>query len=58
MLHQIKIKEIREIVNDKDFDIIPISEAGINIDIEENGRTYEENALIKARTIANYYQKK
>lgn len=58
MLHQIKIKEIREIVNDKDFDIIPISEAGINIDIEENGRTYEENALIKARTIASYYQKK
>lgn len=58
MLHQIKIKEIREIVNDKDFDIIPMSEAGINIDIEENGRTYEENALIKARTIASYYQKK
>jgi XTP/dITP diphosphohydrolase len=58
LLHQIKIKEIREIVNDKDFDIIPISEAGINIDIEENGRTYEENALIKARTIASYYQKK
>lgn len=58
MLHQIKIKEIREIVNDKDFDIIPMSEAGINIDIEENGKTYEENALIKARTIASYYQKK
>ena len=47
-----KIKEIREIVNDKDFYIIPMSEAGINIDIEENGSTYEENALIKARAIA------
>ena len=52
-----KIKEIREIVNDKDFDIIPMSEAGINIDIEENGRTYEENALIKARAIAKLLPK-
>lgn len=47
-----KIKEVREIVNDKDFYIIPMSEAGINIDIEEKGSTYEENALIKARAIA------
>ena len=47
-----KIKEVREIVNDKDFYIIPMSEAGINIDIEEKGSTYEENALIKTRAIA------
>lgn len=29
-----------------------MKEAGISIDIEENGETYEENAMIKARAVA------
>lgn len=28
-----------------------MKEAGIDVDIEENGTTFEENALIKARAI-------
>ncbi|MCI1931799.1 MAG: RdgB/HAM1 family non-canonical purine NTP pyrophosphatase [Clostridia bacterium] len=32
--------------------LLTMKEAGINIDIEENGKTFEENALIKARTVS------
>ncbi len=35
-------------------EIISMSDAGIRIDVEENGSTYEENALIKARAVAFY----
>ena len=35
----------------KRYDIISMKEAGIDVDIEENGTTFEENALIKARAI-------
>lgn len=45
-----KLKEIREILGDK-FEVLSMEEAGINIDIVENGTTFEENAIIKAETI-------
>lgn len=44
-----KVKEVKEIL--KWYDIISMKEAGIDVDIEENGTTFEENALIKARAI-------
>ena len=44
-----KVKEVKEILNG--YDIISMKEAGIDVDIEENGTTFEENALIKARAI-------
>lgn len=47
-----KIREIKEIINIPNIDIVSMEEEGIKIDIEENGTTYEENALIKARAIA------
>lgn len=47
-----KMKEIRMIMADCGMDILSMKEAGIQADIEENGRTYEENALIKARAVA------
>jgi len=46
-----KIKEIRQILKDLPVEIIPMKEAGIDIDIEENGTTYEENAIIKAKAV-------
>lgn len=46
-----KLKEIRMILKDFPVKIVSMKEAGIDIDIEENGKTFEENALIKARTI-------
>ena len=46
-----KMKEIREILKDLDVEILSMKEAGIEADIVEDGKTFEENALIKARTI-------
>ena len=45
-----KIREIKKIFSE--FEIMSMKEAGIDIEIEENGKTFEENALIKARTVA------
>lgn len=47
-----KIREIKEIINIPNIDIVSMEEEGIKIDIEEDGLTYEENAFIKARAIA------
>lgn len=47
-----KLKEIRMILADLRLEVVSTKEAGIIADIEENGTTYEENALIKARAAA------
>lgn len=44
-----KIREFKEIL--PDFDIITQEEAGIDIDVEETGTTFRENALLKAKAI-------
>lgn len=49
-----KVKEIQEILQDMDVEVVTMKEEGINIDIVEDGATYEENALIKARSVAQY----
>ncbi|MCR4803178.1 MAG: XTP/dITP diphosphatase [Lachnospiraceae bacterium] len=51
--NQGKMKEIREIMADLNMDILSMKEAGCDVDIDENGTTFEENALIKARAIAS-----
>lgn len=43
-----KISEIKEMLKDFPFEIVSLKEAGINIDVEENGTTFIENAHIKA----------
>lgn len=48
-----KIREIQEILSPLGFDVISMKEAGIDIEIEENGSTFKENAAVKARTIYN-----
>ena len=47
-----KMKEIRLIMADSGYEVVSLKEAGIRADIEENGTTFEENAVIKASTIA------
>ena len=47
-----KMKEIREILGDLDYEILSMKEAGVNVDIVEDGTTFEENALIKAKAVA------
>lgn len=49
-----KVKEIQMIMEDTGMEVVSMKEAGIAVDIEENGTTYEENALIKAREVAKY----
>lgn len=46
-----KLKEIRQIMQDMDVEIISMKEAGINIEIEETGTTFLENSYLKAKTI-------
>jgi XTP/dITP diphosphohydrolase len=46
-----KMKEIREILSGLDIELLSLKEAGLNPDIEENGITFEENAMIKAKTV-------
>ena len=46
-----KVREVKEILRDMNVEIISMKEAGIDLDIEENGTTFEENALIKARAV-------
>ena len=50
--NQDKMREIREIMADCEVEILSMKEAGITVDIVENGKTFEENALIKARAAA------
>lgn len=47
-----KMREIREIMSDMDVVIRSMKEAGVEADIQETGETFEENARIKAETIA------
>ena len=49
--NQNKVREIREMLEGSDIEIISMKDAGITADIEENGATFEENAAIKAEAI-------
>lgn len=48
-----KMREIRAILNDVEADILSMKEAGVDLDIEENGESFAENAVIKARAVAD-----
>lgn len=47
-----KMKEIREVLQDTDYEILSMKEAGVEVDVEETGTTFEENAMLKAEGIA------
>ena len=47
-----KMREIRSILADLGVPVLSMKEAGIQADIEENGTSFEENAMIKARAVA------
>ena len=46
-----KVREVNMMMKDFDVELQTMGEAGINIDIVEDGKTFEENAIIKAKTI-------
>ena len=47
-----KMKEIHMVLGYLGCEIVSMAESGIDLEIEENGRTFEENAIIKAEAIA------
>lgn len=47
-----KIKEITSLFSELGFEVVSQKDAGIDIDVEETGNTFAENALIKARAVA------
>lgn len=49
-----KMVEIREILKDLGMEILSMKEAGVNPEIVEDGSTFEENALIKARAVHTF----
>ena len=50
--NQGKLREIRDIMEDTGVEVYSMKEAGIEAEIVEDGATFTENALIKARTVA------
>lgn len=46
-----KLKEIKAIMSVYGFEVVSLKDQGIDIAIEENGKTFEENAIIKAKTV-------
>lgn len=48
-----KMKEVKMILQDLNFEIKSLKDLNININIIEDGNTFEENAIIKAKTIAD-----
>ena len=46
-----KMREIREILNDPEWVVLSMKEAGISAEVTEDGKTFEENAVIKAKAI-------
>lgn len=47
-----KMKEVRMILADLGYEILSLRDIGYDKEIIEDGKTFEENALIKAKTIA------
>lgn len=53
-----KIREIKSIFNFENWEVVTMSEENLDPEIEENGKTFEENSLIKARTVREAYLQK
>ncbi len=47
-----KMREVREMLEGTGIECISMKEAGFDGEVDETGTTFEENALIKARTVA------
>jgi len=48
-----KLEEIYDILKDFNYELKSMRDAGLEMDIEENGLTFEENSLIKAKAVVD-----
>ncbi len=46
-----KLEELRDILGGQGVDVVLESEVGVDVDVEETGTTFEENARLKARAV-------
>ena len=46
-----KMREIRAILSDLGLPVLSMKEAGVDLDIVEDGKTFAENAKIKAMAV-------
>ena len=51
-----KIREFKEMLEPKGYEVLSLLDMPLDFDIEETGTTFEENAIIKAKTVSDYYQ--
>ena len=47
-----KLREIKQIMEGLPYEIISMKEAGLETDVDETGTTFEENAILKAKAVA------
>lgn len=47
-----KIREFQEILGELGYEVVSMHDEGIDVEVEETGSTFAENALIKARAVA------
>lgn len=53
-----KLREVKQIMEGLPYEIISMKEAGLEADVEETGTTFEENAILKAKAIADMAKEK
>ena len=53
-----KIEEIKGILQDLNLEVKSLKDEGINIEVEEDGKTFKENSFKKANEIKEYLLKK
>ncbi len=49
-----KLKEVQNYLESADFKVISLKDANIDVIVDERGKTFEENAKIKAATYSKY----
>lgn len=47
-----KFAELKNLLSDANFQLVSLSDLGITHDVDETGKTFEENAILKAKTYA------
>lgn len=52
-----KVREVNAIMQESGYNVISLKDAGLVVDVEENGTTFEENAKIKAKAIWEVVEK-
>ena len=45
-----KLRELAELLGDVPYELVSLADVGIDVDVEETGQTFEDNAVLKAET--------